>query len=66
MLLTLKEVLIQVWGYHLDHLEIDLEKQLIPELQAGPLGCRSYLKNVVTKVRELLDCKGNITLNYAH
>jgi len=57
LLFTLKEALIQAWGYHLDHLEIDLEKQLIIELQVGPLGCHSYLKNVATEIRELLDPK---------
>lgn len=39
LLLTLKEALIQAWGYHIDHLEIDLEKQLISELQSEPMGC---------------------------
>ncbi|KAJ8452751.1 hypothetical protein Cgig2_005087 [Carnegiea gigantea] len=66
LLITLKEALIQAWGYHIDNLEIDLEKQLITELQAGPEGCRSYLKTVTKDIRDLLDRKWHITLNYAH
>ena len=58
--------LIQAWGYNIDHVEIDLEKQLISELQSGPIGCRSYLKTVVTDIRELLDWKWNVTINYTH
>ena len=65
LLLTLKEALIQVWSYQLDHLELDLEP-LIQELQAGPTGCRTYLKIVITDIRDLLDRKWHITLNYAH
>lgn len=66
LLLTLKEALIQAWGYNIDHVEIDLEKQLISELQSGPMGSRSYLKTAVTNIRELLDWKWNVTLNYTH
>ncbi|KAJ8438836.1 LOW QUALITY PROTEIN: hypothetical protein Cgig2_023028 [Carnegiea gigantea] len=61
VLLTLKEALIQVWGYHLDHLELDLEKQL-----SGTTGLSLILKNVVTDIRKLLDRKWHITLNLAH
>ncbi|KAJ8420301.1 LOW QUALITY PROTEIN: hypothetical protein Cgig2_009378 [Carnegiea gigantea] len=55
LLLTLKAALIQVWSYQLDHLEIDLDKPLIQELQPGPTECRSYLKTVISDIRDLLD-----------
>ena len=64
--LALEEGLIQAWGCNIDNLEIDIEKQLITKLQTGPSGCRSYLKTVVTDIKELLDRKWNVTLNYAH
>jgi len=39
MFITLKEALVKVWGYSLVTVEIDLRKELIIELQAGPLAC---------------------------
>jgi len=64
LLVTLREVLQQVWSYHLDTVELDLDRAVLEELQAGSPSCRSYLRGVVTDVRELLDRSWTINLNY--
>ncbi|KAJ8444200.1 hypothetical protein Cgig2_028081 [Carnegiea gigantea] len=65
LLITFKEALVQAWAYRLDHLEIDLGRELIDELQAGPEGCRSYLRGTITEVRELLDRNWTVAFNHA-
>ena len=37
VLITPKEALLQAWSYHLESVELDLDKALIGELQARPL-----------------------------
>ena len=64
LLITLRDVLLQVWSYHLDTLELDLDKAILEELQAGPQSCLSYLRGVVTDLWELLDRSWKITLNH--
>jgi len=64
LLITLKEVLLQAWSSHLDTIEIDLARELIGELQAGPEHCRSYLRGLVTDVRKLLERPWTLSLNY--
>uniref|UniRef100_A0A7C9A4B1 RNase H type-1 domain-containing protein n=2 Tax=Opuntia streptacantha TaxID=393608 RepID=A0A7C9A4B1_OPUST len=68
LLITLREALLQVWSCHLDTIELDLDRDMIGELQAGPDTCRSYLRGLVTDVRELfphiLNRSWTISLNY--
>jgi len=64
ILLTLREALLQAWSYQLSSLELDLDRDVIEELQAGPLTCRSYLRTVISEVRDLLNRNWQVTLNY--
>jgi len=65
ILITLREALKQAWSYQLNMLEVDLRREVIEELQAGPQTCRSYLQQVATEVSELLNRNWQDTLNYA-
>ena len=65
LLLTLREILLQVWSYHLDSIELDLDRDLLGELNAGPAACRSYLRGIVTDIQELLNRSWTISLNYS-
>ena len=55
MLITPKEALMQAWAYQMDHLEIDLSKEIINELQARHDSCRSYILSIIADVKEFLD-----------
>ena len=65
LLHTLKEALLQAWSYQLSSVELDLGQEILDKLHAGPLGCRSYLWEVVGEIIELLERQGTISVNYA-
>jgi len=47
-------------------IEVYLCHEIIDELQAGPINCRSYLQQTIMEVRELLTREWQVTLHYAH
>ena len=49
----------------MDSVEIDLGREIIDELQAGPKCCRSYLRGTISDVKDLLGRKWTVTFNHA-
>lgn len=61
---TLKETLIKAWDYHLDNIEVDLERSLIERLQRGPLHSPPHLRELIVEIGSLMSWKWTINVNY--